>query len=38
MKDLVAVGKKVGMDKARCERIAREIEECVWYDLKEYLR
>ncbi|WP_334294517.1 HipA domain-containing protein [Roseburia sp. AM51-8] len=38
MKDLVAVGKKVGMDKTRCERIARKIEECVWYDLKEYLR
>ena len=30
--------KDVGMDKTRCERIAREIEECVWYDLKEYLR
>ena len=38
MKDLVAVGKQAGMDKARCERIAKEIEECVWCDLKEYLR
>ena len=36
-KELVTVGVKAGLNKAWCEKCAKEIEECVKTELKEYV-